>query len=59
MTRSGFDRDQRLVVEAEAAHGLGREVLRHGVGPLDNEAAHELDGLRVLEIQGDVELARR
>ena len=53
----GLDRGQRVVVEAEAAHRARREVLGDRVGPLDDEPAHELDRLRVLQVEGDVALA--
>ena len=53
----GLQLDQRVVVEAEAAHRPRREVLRDRVGPLDDEPSHERDGVRMLEVERDVALA--
>ena len=49
-------RGERVVVEPEALHGPGREVLGDGVGPLVDEAPHERDRVGVLEVQRDVAL---
>ena len=53
----GSRRRERVVVHAEAAHRLRREVLRDRVGPLEREALGDLDGSRVLHVEGDAELA--
>ena len=53
----GFQLDQRVVVEAEAAHRARREVLRDRVGPLHDESSDERDGVRMLEVERDVALA--
>ena len=50
-------RRERGVVESEAAHRLRREVLRDRVAPFEREALRDIDGPRVLHVEGDAELA--
>ena len=56
MTRSGFSCHQRAVVEPEAPHGPGGEVLGHGVGPADQPLGQG-HPFGVLQVEGQPELA--
>ena len=48
---------ERVVVESEALHGLGREVLGDGLGPFVDQAPGQPDAPRVLQVERDAELA--
>ena len=53
----GLDRGERVVVEAEALHRLGRVVLGDRVAPLGDEPLHERDRFGLLQVERDVLLA--